>query len=338
MDVQLNLVDLNTAEPVELRNVPGIGSKLADRIIAARPYSDLIDLRRVSGVGPALFEQLKPYVTVSPSTGSALQSETIAPAARPDTPVFRITPPAAKRLKAGPRPALPLNQSSELPKSLPAEAPAIKAEPLATLPVEPILNSSEAELSEPIPVNPLPATPAVVSTLPGPLSTPPLPPVSPGAVLLAQPEIKGVTRAELYGIAAASGVFSFILAVLFTLLFLGLINGGLRFVKPAEINQLASQVNTINAQANELSGEIGTLKNSLTGVGGLDGRVTSVEQDARQLRTDLDAVSGSADTLSKRIDDLSFQVDALVARTGRFQNFLDNLRNLLDNLNQSEVK
>jgi prefoldin subunit 5 len=285
MEIQLNLVDLNTAATIELRNVPGIGSKLADRIMAARPLSDLMDLRRISGVGPALFEQIKPYVTVLPSELPASQEEQL-----PDVPV-------------------------------PSDQPSSASEPEAPIPPLTVPAASAPDLAAPVQA----------------AAAPPPPPANPEPANPAQPPNKGVTRAEMYGIAAASGVFAFILAVFFTIAFLGLINGGLRFVRLVEMNQLASQVNTIDTQATALSGEIDSLKTRLTTVEGLDGRVTSVEQDTRQLRKDVDTLSGSAQTLGKRIDDLSFQVDALVTRTGRFQSFLDSLRNLLNNLNQPEV-
>ncbi len=338
MEIQSNLVDLNTAEQVELRNVPGIGSKLADRIIAARPLSDLKDLRRVSGVGPALFEQLKPYVTVIPSAVPTSQVEVVSIAAGSSDYLIPAPPSEA---------AQPKTQ----PESLPAgDQPAVESEPLS-LAAQPAavdiaqpmviatdLQAGDTGPGEPIPPPSAPEISGPASAVPGlPSIPPPPPPASPGTASLAQPPNRSVTRAELYGIAAASGVFSFILAVFFTLVFLGLINGGLRFVRPVEMNQLASRVNTIDTQASQLSGEIDSLKTRVSAVEGLDGRVTSVEQDTRQLRKDVDTLSGSAQTLGKRIDDLSFQVDALVTRTGRFQSFLDSLRNLLNNLNQPEV-
>ncbi|MEQ9482241.1 phospholipase D-like domain-containing protein [Coleofasciculus sp. F4-SAH-05] len=55
------IVNLNTATQDELETLPGIGPKLAERIITARsqkPFTSLADLDRVSGVGPHLLQQL----------------------------------------------------------------------------------------------------------------------------------------------------------------------------------------------------------------------------------------------------------------------------------------
>lgn len=58
-------VDLNTCTAAQLDSLPGIGPALAKRIIAARPFTSVDDLDRVSGLGPAALARLRPLVTVS---------------------------------------------------------------------------------------------------------------------------------------------------------------------------------------------------------------------------------------------------------------------------------
>jgi prefoldin subunit 5 len=335
MNVQLNPIDLNTAEQVELKNVPGIGSKLADRIIAARPFSNLMDLRRVSGIGPALLEQIKPYVMLSSTPGQNIQpiytfSETLTESSQIGMPHR-----TSDQIDHAPGLIYPEDQPAQESKFVENEDLAHEVKPSLEIPSEPVLNPDETGSSEPAPVSLERAlTENEARELEqASLSSQP-PPVSPETPIPARLEDRTVSRSELYGIAAASGVFSFILAVLFTLVFLALINGGLRFVKPSQLNQLTNQVNTIEAQSKELGGEIDALSNRLTAVEGMNGRITGLEQNTQQLRKDLDTVTNSANALNKQVDDLSSQVDTLATRTGRFQNFLDNLRNLLNNLNQ----
>jgi competence protein ComEA len=62
-------IDINRADPWLLEALPGIGEVLAQRIIDYRsengPFRIIEDLLKVSGIGPATFEQIKDYITVS---------------------------------------------------------------------------------------------------------------------------------------------------------------------------------------------------------------------------------------------------------------------------------
>ncbi len=57
-------VDLNTASTGELQSISGIGPVLAAKIIAGRPYKNVDDVLRVSGMGPRLLEHVRPYLVV----------------------------------------------------------------------------------------------------------------------------------------------------------------------------------------------------------------------------------------------------------------------------------
>ena len=60
-------VDLNAATQAQLEALPGIGPSLAGRIIARRekrPFRRVSQLRRVKGIGPAKYRELKDLVRV----------------------------------------------------------------------------------------------------------------------------------------------------------------------------------------------------------------------------------------------------------------------------------
>lgn len=54
-------LDANTASQQELDALPGIGSVLAARIVAARPFQSADDLRKVKGIGAKTYEKIRPF-------------------------------------------------------------------------------------------------------------------------------------------------------------------------------------------------------------------------------------------------------------------------------------
>jgi competence protein ComEA len=75
-------IDLNRATEQELEALPGIGSVLAERIVAHRvetgPFKRVEDLRAVKGIGKKTFEKIRPMLNVTrPAIGHRELKKTI---------------------------------------------------------------------------------------------------------------------------------------------------------------------------------------------------------------------------------------------------------------------
>jgi competence protein ComEA len=69
VDTLAEPIDVNAAPPAELQKLPGVGPKMAQRIVderSKRPFTSVADLRRVSGIGPKTLEKLRPFVKAGP--------------------------------------------------------------------------------------------------------------------------------------------------------------------------------------------------------------------------------------------------------------------------------
>jgi competence protein ComEA len=72
-------IDVNRANSDELQKLPGIGPKMAQRILDERaksPFRTVEDLRRVSGIGPKVLERLRPFVKVNQGVRQAVVEAT----------------------------------------------------------------------------------------------------------------------------------------------------------------------------------------------------------------------------------------------------------------------
>ena len=64
-----SVINLNTASATDLQNLPGIGAKMAERILEYRqkngPFKKIEDLMNVKGIGEKNFLKLKARLTVA---------------------------------------------------------------------------------------------------------------------------------------------------------------------------------------------------------------------------------------------------------------------------------
>lgn len=78
-------INVNAATAEQLQLLPRVGPVVAERIVAARPFASVDDLRRVRGIGEKTLDNLRPLVSVEGRTetsGCALKKSHRQPRAQ----------------------------------------------------------------------------------------------------------------------------------------------------------------------------------------------------------------------------------------------------------------
>lgn len=235
-----------------------------------------------------------------------------------------------ERAEQGERPSIempaPAESQEVLPAAMPAEpetslppgeipAPAGEAEPVTSVLPE-IASQDEAPESA---VSPLP------------------PPSQPGPAPARTTQPAMLTRAQAFWMMAGSSLLAFFLSVIFVLVFLTAVNGGLRYARPAQLIAAQSRLDRLSQQADTLRTSLDEISSRLDTLEGLGPRVGAVEREMEGVRKDIAEAAAQVNDFQSKIDNLSLQVDALLARAGRFQKFLDGLGDLLKTLAEPEV-
>jgi competence ComEA-like helix-hairpin-helix protein len=338
MDDQNKIVNLNTAEREELMALPGIGPALADRILESRPFASIEDLRRVSGIGSNLFETLRSLVTFNNDSSSGFPPTEARPveivAEAQETPA-EVSPheaglegkPQAQIEAQPPASSEEIEVQTEVPQEAPPPATSDQSGPLPETSLAE--EAPEIEPSEPAPESSgaVKVFPVPEGQMPGPQEEFAPPPVQPAAST-AQP--KAVTRSQALWMAVGTGFLALVLAFVLSLGVLAVINGGLRFVSPADLNALGRKVDGVTSQTQILQQDLDGLRGRVNNLEGLSRRVSNIEGQTKQLRSDLDAASQQLQQINQQMTQVSSDIKDLQTQTGRFQGFLDGLKSLLN--------
>ncbi|MCX8024003.1 MAG: helix-hairpin-helix domain-containing protein [Thermanaerothrix sp.] len=307
-------VDLNRAPLDALVRLPGIGPALAQRIIEARPFLTPDDLVRVSGIGPVLLERLRPYLTVS-AVESAVQDipeasgTTVAPEEpSAEGPVESLASAVESTGELGSGEAsLSESQPRVKVSSMPEEAPVAE--------VQGMTPPTEVTDATPMPEGgtekATPVTEVAVPTSP------------------ASPAEKLLTRRDLITWVVGSNLVTLFLAVVLALLFLGVINGTLRYISLAQFRQFRAEVILLAERVDRLERNLDTMTARVQALEGLSTRVAGLEDETATLSDALEQAREDIQAIQTLVKGFDQRLNAVEVASTRFERFLSGLRRLL---------
>lgn len=329
-------VDINRANVEELTSIPGIGPALAERIIAARPFDSIDDLKRVSGIGLTSFNQWRDKLVAHP-----VSSQSPAPDVE--------LPEALTSDLESPDENIPASVSGDYDQAAAEDSTVefdeatVEAEPSTILAATQVDRIAETEVSEALKqpgaediaaspelseaVKPAPEAGTASDTKPKGETTP-AGKVKPGTKPGKSPRY--ISRSGFIWTVVLGSLLTLIVAVAITLGILIAANGDLRYVNPNQFAILNRQVEGLNAQANTLQQDLDGLRGRVENLEGLSGRVSGVEENLTTLQTEFENIADRMNDLNDEISTLTGELEDLKADSTRFQSFLEGMRSLLE--------
>ena len=155
------------------------------------------------------------------------------------------------------------------------------------------------------------------------------------------PKPKNTSHANVWWLAVGTGFVVLLLSLFINLGILANINSGLRFVTPAEYNNLQREVENTNTQVQGLRSDADSLRKRMDNLQGLSGRMDSIETSHKELQGQLARSADDVQRTKQNIDDLSNQINELQIKVEEaqkqailFDSFFTGLKDLLAKLAQ----
>lgn len=298
-----SLVNINDADLDALIAVPGIGPALAERIIKDRPYQNIIDLTRVSGIGKKSLEDLRPYLTIMGNDEPQIIELDITTA--DDTA-------GSQPLEAAETEIISEEESDLITMSVNE----IDPNPMET-PNKGSMDSSqqpEEEIEELI-VEVEPIAPsfaehpeAVGMDEPEPNTDPNFGTEEPIEKNTEEIEPKLVTRTQMIWTVLASMVGTIILTVLLTLGILVLINSDLRYPTLNDAIHLSNQIKEVDHRADSLQIDIDQVRDRVDVLETVAGRVTVLEDAVLTIQDDLSETQTNLAAAQEQINEMQAEI------------------------------
>jgi hypothetical protein len=300
MDENESRLDVNQAGHDELCQVPGIGQTLANRIISGRPYEKMDDLLKLQGINASQLVKWMPLLTVhSISTPVEIMDHQSSDAGATPT----------------------VDEADALPQKSENTDPAKEENSDA---VE--IPASETTLNK----NNLKTVPELLKNLEPPERMRKFADELPGRLRQRWAQSTPLSQVEALVWGAGGGLLVLILAVIFALGILAGINGSLSFVTSTRYAELQSQATVLSLQLKQVQLDTDSLRERMNALEGLSGRVTTVEKENNDLKTQINATVQEIQSLSAQSKQLEGEITTLKERSLAYDQFLGGLKTLLD--------
>ncbi len=336
---QLN-VDINSADEETLTRLQGVGARLAERIIEARPFASITDLTRVRGISDKDVERLRPFLSISEAPDEPdVVDEKIVGEEIADIAEGEVSEDIIEDTATEVEPAFDEATEATIEDAEESGEPEEGAE-VDGGPVEPIAEieaDAEAEFADVDEETELVEfeEEAEAESIPEELE-----PVEEVSAQKPAPQPELITRGGACGLIFIGGLLTLILAVAITLGVLASINNGqLSYASPYQIAGLRSQTESLSVQADTLAEDIAGMRTRIDNLEALNGRVSDVETEVESMQDDVAGLQAEVastqaqfDELAAQIEGIDEQIETLTVQSDRFEGFLEGLRTLMEGL------
>lgn len=343
-------IDLNRADETALGSLPGIGPKLAARIIAYRdehgPFLFEEDITQVKGVSASLYEELVDRLTVTIPSADELAGE------------------------AQPSPAETLGQSSGDVADVVADdiadhiadhvADRVAATGTAEPPPTPEEILGEEPEEHPLTIEPAPLAPNAedvaaddrtgwgieVEEEPAEPEAPPAEHVAIPTPAPSEPALRQRNRFAWFWTAILGAALGGFLGLGLSMLAFAGINGSVDVSRTVAMRQVSGHLSELSIELDAVQGDVGILQGDVTGLrerlkvlSGLTARMEQAEETLATFTKEIQALEDETTALTSSLTDLSQDVDtmgeileAVEAQTEKATTFFERLQQLLQEI------
>lgn len=354
---QIELLEMmNMSNQDELMTLPGIGPVIAASIIDQRPYTELADTYRVTGINANFIDRLLELedavlsdvqgestievVDQSDDINDETQAENNEPAGvleAPEEPILlgpsptmspdkMLEPPAIEL----PPPPVVMDELSDQDPNL-SQVSAVEIQEGETDKFSEEMNNSTPK-KEGISTD---DTRNLREDQPEKLSGAIPPEATANAKFEAKANLEGKLQEKIkipFWKFLLGAIITALITISLTLAIMNALNGSLKYATSAQFRTSQREASQLNDQVIALQNDLDSLRSRVDILNGLNDRTITLEKSQKELSTSIEAVNQELSDLQDRITNLDDQLSLQEERTGKFEKFLHDLQALLGSL------